>query len=237
MPNVHWFYIPLLGAIGSSFALGACFLGSVGDCEQNGTCVEGSKVTSDAVSSGSAGNPAPDGGDAGGGPGDPKCDGCVDDNPCTHDICVYGRCSHPTLSDGTPLDSTTCGLKCFGGEAVAAVRGKLCENGGVCDGAGSCVACDAEHACPVVGQAYCVEGKCCGASCGPCKVCDEGSQYMACVDAPRYSEHSLCEDSKVCDGEGDCKTVVGGTCNTDNACISGNCSGSNHQIGTCQPER
>lgn len=246
MPRNRWLHVTLLGALGSTSALGACFLDSVGDCEQNGFCVDGHQPASKDSSTSSGGDPDAGNADAGGVLSYPVCE-CDDGNPCTEDICELLACSHTALADGTPLDGTTCGWTCSEGEAVAASAETLCEGGGVCDGAGNCVSCDAVNTCPTgfvcsnggvclldlggdcstdesCESGHCVLGKCCSTSCGICRSCDD--DFSGCKSLLAYQDHPACYPNQACDGHGHCKLLDGELCGGggDALCISGSCT-------------
>ena len=68
---------------------------------------------------------------------------CSDDNDCTADVCTDGICSNPNLDPNTPCSQ---------------------DGGNVCDGASTCVECNASNQCPAAG--VCQVATCIGNSCG-----------------------------------------------------------------------
>lgn len=109
--------------------------------------------------------------------------------------------------------------------------------GGLCDGAGTCVAgvgvtCSKADDCP---SKQCVDGVCCNEACtGTCKSCGVDGKKGICSNVPYYKEDlasggvpetcSYAVAGAFCDGEGNCKKVSGTTCNADANCMSGKCN-------------
>jgi len=251
MARVGWLHGSLLGVIGASFGLGACFFNASGTCDQNGSCVTGT-----------AGDPAaPDaGGDSSTGEVIPECASdaeCDDGNLCTTDACASGSCVATALADGEVAGQVSCQeITCYGGvetrEPLAATT--LCDGNKVCDGEGNCTGCDAGHPCPDVyectgeglcvlpvgsicagdaecGSGHCVDSVCCAVGCdGVCMSCSSFTGYSTCTYTQAYDNHGDCSEGEACNGAGQCALLEGGTCGSDGQCVSFDCSG-----GACAP--
>lgn len=258
MPRISWIHGSLLGLIGFSFGLGACFFDSSGTCTQTGSCVQGTQGA-DPGDDGSSGDPGNGGGAV------PCSDdaACDDGNGCTTDACVSGKCQQTAVADGEVAAKLGCQeITCVGGAetSVPLAATTLCEGGQVCDGAGSCVACDGSdpsRACPdglacgadgtcalplgadcsgggACASGHCVDGVCCGVSCtGVCMGCDAAQDYAACTFTSAYQNNADCTEGQACDGAGQCKLLDGESCIQNTQCLSGDCTGG--LSGTCAP--
>jgi hypothetical protein len=253
MERVDWIHASLLGVLGASFGLGACFLNSAGKCEENGRCVSGTETEltgPDVVpdDDGSTSEVSPECA------GDAECD---DGNLCTTDTCASGSCVVTALADGEIVGQESCQeTTCEGGSetAVPFVATKLCEGYKVCDGAGNCTGCDADHTCPdgyectgeslcrvalgsfcaVDGECasgHCVDNVCCEVACNDvCNSCSSSANYETCTYTTQYENHNDCPSGQACNGQGKCARLNGESCTAHDQCASYNCSG-----GTCTP--
>ncbi len=161
------------------------------------------------------------------GPGCASAAECDDDNGCTEDLCIAGRCSHEAVADGTGCDDgqfctdpDTCRDGTCGGPPRVCDDGKPCTDD-ACEG-GQCIfppvadgsQCDDGNACTV--DDSCSGGDCEGGpiDCShldtPCQrgVCEEESGACAAYDV---------DDGTECDD--------GDACTVDDVCQSGQCVG------------
>lgn len=229
-----------------------------GRCERNGSCVRGA-LASAGIEPGGDGGAAGAPGSTPGSPcgGDPTCD---DGNACTADACVAGECQRTALDDWAVVASLECQvITCLGGveTMVPLDATTLCDGDRVCDGSGSCVACDPSdpsRACPGglacsesgacalplgadcddggdCASGTCVDGVCCAVSCdGICMSCDAAQEYASCRFTAPYQNHDDCMEGSACDGAGQCKLLNGELCVQDNQCVSHHCDS-----GLCAP--
>lgn len=147
-------------------------------------------------------------------------DECIDDNPCTDDICGpvgAGRaCLHPSLSDGTPCDD---GLFCRDGDACLAGR---CA--GTADHCLPCQTCDeTARACNRLAGACLIDGTCRDAG-----ERDPVSDCLSCVPARSTDDWTTLTDFSPC-------TLVTSPDRAYDICVEGACVSPGCGDVSCNP--
>lgn len=201
-----------LGMLAAAFELQSC----ARDCEQNGSCFEGTQGVGGAAGSGGTTTRV-------------ECSDvsdCPDPGLCMVKTCQSGTCESEAVTDGSAVDETTCGRKCQVEGPRFTGAGELCEGNQVCDGNGNCVGCDDGHVCPPgygctsngqckqglgiacpsdgCADANCEDGICCAVACGTCRVCDPNN-FEGCTFSPYGTIDPGCPMGKPkCDGNGNC---------------------------------
>ncbi|MBI4702151.1 MAG: hypothetical protein HY744_13545 [Deltaproteobacteria bacterium] len=191
------------------------------DCEATHTCPGSTSASSSSTSSGGGGG---DGGGAGSGGGCASCKGA-----CAK--CEAGACA--PLAKGEPGKPSCAPYLCDG-------KGTACPQS--CAGEGSCAQghfCSSEKTCvkkktqgaPCGGEnecegGLCVDGYCCNNECtNTCRACDVPGKKGTCAEVPNGEpDPGTCEGpAQACDGEANCKLVLGQGCVGDGQCLSGSC--------------
>jgi hypothetical protein len=174
---------------------------------------------------------------------------CKGDN-CTMKKCVANCVDGETDQDESDTDCGGSTSMCSACPNTKACNGAADCQSGFCDGTMHCAACSADGDCGlgkyckagvcttqiVTGQACsaanecasgaCVDGRCCGsASCGTCQACNVVGSLGTCTNVPTMTPDDTCVGAtKLCDGNGACKTTTGGACAMGSDCFSTNCA-------------
>ncbi len=185
-----------------------------------------------------------DGGIDGGDGGNVECTSaaqCDDENPCTDDTCVQGKCVNTNntapCDDGQACsENDVCSDGVCSGTAVGCDDGNPCTNDS-CDDSEGCVyipnsaPCDDDNAC-TIGD-VCSNGSCVG---GDALTCDDGNECTddscdpasGCVYSPNSNE---CDDGQACSSNDHCSNgvCVGDSsvdCDDNNPCTEDSCDDS-----------
>ena len=91
----------------------------------------------------------------------------------------------------------------------------LCGVGDTCGTGADCI------------SGYCEDGFCCGSTCGSlCVACNLPGKEGLCSLVPANTPDPQCSPGEVCNGLGGlCALELGGSCQVDNQCASGQCEG------------
>jgi len=167
---------------------------------------------------------------------------CVDDNPCTDDVCPDGTCVHSPNSDPCEDgDPCTLGDACAGGMCIAGFDAPICDDGLQCT-SDACVplvgcaytpvegACDDGDSC--TGGDHCVNSQCLPETVIPC---DDGDQCTkdecdvagGCFHTPTpgaaCDDGDPCTQGETCQQEGGCGNAAPAACDDENPCTADKC--------------
>ncbi|MDI3285760.1 hypothetical protein [Polyangium sp. 15x6] len=160
---------------------------------------------------------------------------CNNNGECLSGSCVDGICCENSCT-GTCKSCNVAGNlgKCVNTpsgqpDTVASTK---CENGSVCDGAGTCKKATGQT-CGNGGEClttFCNDGRCCDVNCNAstCKACNLAGSEGTCTNIPLGQDdnqaNTTCTGTNSCDGMGACKKDNGQTCGNAGDCVSATCA-------------
>ncbi len=138
--------------------------------------------------------------------GTKPCNVVDDGNACTVEVCVDEVTTSQPHRAGTVIEGCV----------------------GVCNGEGDCVKRPKGDECTIADECdsgHCTDGVCCNEACdGTCRSCNVPDQIGKCTNV-EFMAPDGCDDDRVCNGKGECKTATGESCAVDNDCVGKICRG------------